>query len=167
MISGVSPTPWRRDIPRGTAGRRATSSLGRPPPEGPMRILLPLLAVVACADGAETHARVRFVDGRTLEGDIVARDETRISLATGGRADDGGLARAVIACPLDRVESIEELPTPADEYRARAGAAVSADDHAALAAWCRANGLEAHAAEHAQRALALDPGQAVAKRELG
>jgi len=43
----------------------------------------------------------------------------------------------------------------------------SADSEANLAAWCRANGLEERAKEHAQRALVIDPEHERARELLG
>jgi DNA repair exonuclease SbcCD ATPase subunit len=65
------------------------------------------------------------------------------------------------------ITQMVKLQDPEDAYQDRDAAAKTADQHAALATWCRDQGMTERAVEHAQRALTLDPQQDGAGKLLG
>ncbi|MGH7150941.1 MAG: hypothetical protein ACREIU_09595 [Planctomycetota bacterium] len=113
---------------------------------------LPLLAGFLPRDVVETR------DGRRQEGKIVEESRERLVVETPfGRVE---LARG-------EVVSIERGPTPAEEYAARRAKAKTAEDHHALALFCRSKGLSRQAKEEFEEAARLDPDHEGANRALG
>ncbi len=118
----------------------------------PLAAALPLLAGFLLRDVVETR------DGRRLEGKVVEESAERLVVETPfGRVE---LAR-------EEVLSIRRGPTPVEEYAARRAKARTAEDHHALALFCRSKGLSRQAREEFKEAVRLDPGHEGANRALG
>ncbi|MCI0589574.1 MAG: hypothetical protein L0323_22390 [Planctomycetes bacterium] len=120
-----------------------------------MRLLLlaaPLLAGLLPRDVVETK------DGRRLEGKVVEESRERIVVETPfGRVE---VAR-------ENVRSVERGPSPLEEYAARRAKAKTAEDHHALALFCKSKGLSRQAKEELEEAARLDPSHEGANRGLG
>jgi hypothetical protein len=108
--------------------RRPRPTAPRPLCSGPVAVALALamLATPALADV------IHYKDGRQLEGRIVSRTASELTVET-----DFG----TIKVPLSKIDHIEEKRTPREELEARR-AAIPADDEEArfeLALWARDN----------------------------
>lgn len=119
-------------------------------------ILLPVAIGAAAVSPADV---VRVKDGRVVEGRIVARSATALTVRT---------PTGLVTIAADQVDAVEPGPSVFDEYEdRRKAAAETADAQTELARWCGERGLTGERTKHLQRAVALDPNHAAARAELG
>lgn len=116
------------------------------------------LAVAAAVTAA---ADVFHLDrDRTIEGRLLGEEAGYYRIRT---------LEGVISLPIASVREVERGPSVIDEYDQRLAAlnADSADEQAALGLWCREQGMAGDSRRHIERAIAINPQHAEARRALG
>lgn len=114
-------------------------------------LLLTLVFSPALAD------TVVLKDGSTLDGTVVAQNEKFLRLKTD--KDEFFLWK-------DELKEKTAWDSAIAEYREKAAAAKAAEDHRAVAAWCREKGLSEEVRFHLEEVLRLSPADDAAAAEL-
>lgn len=119
-------------------------------------LALAFLAGPAAAD------EILLKNGRTLEGKATEAGDTVVFEKAGLRME----------LRKDEVSEIRKTPSPKEEYAKRAAALeadglVKAENHHRLGLWCSMKGLKAEAKAEQEKAVALEPDHAGARRALG
>lgn len=130
--------------------------------------LLPAALLLAAAPAAADEILLR--NGRTLEGTVTEAGDTVVWERPGIRME----------IRREEVKEVRRTPTPREEFAAKVAALAAveegerrpsaealAESRHRLGLWCAGRGLKAEAAEQQERALALDPEHAGARRALG
>ncbi|HYE97266.1 MAG TPA: hypothetical protein VEJ18_00080 [Planctomycetota bacterium] len=121
-----------------------------------MRLVLTGMAVLA-AGGLVGADEVILQNGQTLEG-IVTEKEDRVVV-------DVGFGTVTLA--KGQVKEIVRKSTALQDYEERLKSTKTAEDHYKLGQWAQEHGLKQHAEGQYRRAMAIDPGYAPARRQLG
>lgn len=116
--------------------------------------VLILLAAPAMAD------EVHLLDGRVIRGEIDVQPDGSVIVRQ---------SYGTVTVPAEEIDAVVRDSSVAGEYRARLGRvdAASPESWVALAVWCSERDRAAEAREALERAVALDPDHAVARRLLG
>ena len=109
------------------------------------------LAATAVAD------EVILKNGQTLEGVVIEREEKVII----------ELENGTVTLDKSQVKEIVGKSTAAQEFEERRKSAATADEHYELGQWAAARGLKQRAGDQYRRAVALEPGHAPARKQLG
>jgi hypothetical protein len=117
--------------------------------------LLGLAALLPAADQVELHLRT----GAVVKGELVSEDADKVVVKSTTMAKSGKAMTMTMSYRRDDIAQVVPLEDPEDVFKAKRLAARSGADHAALAAWCREQGMTDRAVEHAERAVALDATQ--------
>lgn len=146
----IPKIPWRPRPPRPRSHRTS-------PVRAPLLRALLVLAVLAAPGRADV---IHYKDGRTLEGRIVARTATELTVET-----DFG----TIKVALSKVDRIEEKRTPREELEVRRAAIDDGDDAALfeLALWARDQALQQDHVALLHEVIAARPGHVLANEMLG
>src|SRR5688572_5410130 len=119
-------------------------------------LALAMLAGPALAD------EILLKNGRSLEGKVTESGDLVVFEKAGLRME----------LRKDEVSEIRRTPAPKEEYAKRAaaleaGKKASAEDRHRLGLWCATKGLKDEAKAEQEKAIALDPDHAGARRALG
>lgn len=121
-----------------------------------MRLVLTGMAVLAA--GALAGAdEVILKNGQTIEG-VAVEKENRVVVEVGF---------GTITLDKGQVREIVRTPSAISEYDERLKTATTAEEHYQVGQWAQEHGLKERAQEQYRRAMALDPGFAPARRQLG
>ena len=123
-----------------------------------MRLPLALLAASVLAGGVSADI-ITLKNGRVIEGDVIKDDGTTVKVK---------LKYGALTLERSEIASIEEKPTPEQEYETRVAALDATDAKAQLelAEWAASKKLEDEAVKHFIEAWKLDPDLARAKAGL-
>ncbi len=114
-------------------------------------------ARLAAAQQVELH----LASGQVVKGEMIGQDDKEVRVKS-AIATKTGTMSVTMGYKREAILSIVTLADPEVDFTKRAAAAKSADDHAALAAWCRDQAMPDRAAAQAQEALAQTADQPVA-----
>ncbi len=112
---------------------------------------------LAAAQQVELH----LASGQVVKGEMLGQDDKEVRVKS-AIATKTGTMSVTMGYKREAIQSIVMLADPEVDFTKRAAAAKSADDHAALAAWCRDQAMPDRAAAQAQEALAQTADQPVA-----
>lgn len=101
---------------------------------------------------------IHLKDGRVWQGDVIEEEEKRIKIK---------LPKGAIWVARDEIEKIESAEGLRNEYRDRASKSASAEEHRALALWCRERALPAEERTEWEAVARLDPEHEEAHTALG
>ncbi len=120
------------------------------------------LSTIAIVTGQSAAARadiLTLAHGGTVEGEILAEDESGYTVRT---------LVGTIKLSRDAVVKIDAVTSPFQEYETRREKARDvANDQFELAAWCDERGLRAERLKHLKRAIKLDPDHKPSRLALG
>jgi predicted nucleic acid-binding Zn-ribbon protein len=127
-----------------------------------------LAAALAWGQGlAAQQVEVHLTSGQTVSGELENEGVDTITVKVSMPTKNGKAMSISKDYARTDIKELVRLKDPEDAYKDRDAAAKTADDHAALAAWCRDQSMTDRAIDHAKRALALDPKQEAATKLLG
>ncbi len=134
-----------------------------------MRIILAITLATAWEGSGEAADQVtlHLSSGQTVTGELVSEDADKVVLKSTLATKSGKAMSMSKDYPRNEVLEIVHLADPEETYKTRAAAAKTADDQAALATWCRDQGMTERAVAHARKALAIDPKHDDATKLLG
>ena len=118
-------------------------------------------SALAAAQQVEFHLN----SGQVVKGELVEQTDSLVRVKSAIATKSGSMS-VTMAYKREDIASLVTLDDPEVIYAKRAKTAASADDHAALADWCREQALTDHAVDQARLALAQNPGQPAAKALL-
>ena len=127
----------------------------------PLLLAAALLLGGAARLGAAQQVELHLASGQVVKGEVIAQDDTEVRVKS-AIATKTGTMSVTMGYKRESILSIVTLADPEVDFAKRAAAAKSADDHAALAAWCRDQAMPDRAAAQAQEALAQTADQPVA-----
>jgi hypothetical protein len=127
------------------------------------------LALALAAAGpllAAQQVELHLATGQTVTGELESEDATSVTLKSSMTTKSGKVMTYSKTYARQDILQLVTLKDPEDLYADRDHAAKTADDHTALALWCRDQGMVDRAVAHAQKALAVDPKQDAAAKVL-
>jgi hypothetical protein len=127
----------------------------------PLLIAAALLLSGAARMAAAQQVELHLSSGQVVKGEVIAQDDTEVRVKS-AIATKTGTMSVTMGYKREQILSIVTLADPEADFAKRAAAAKSADEHAALAAWCRDQAMPDRAAAQAQEALAQTADQPVA-----
>ncbi len=119
-------------------------------------------ASLASAEQVEVHLR----SGAVVTGEVVSDDVDKLVIKSTSVGKSGKAMSITIPYKRSDIAEVVKLADPEEQYRAKTIAARTAEEHLALAQWCREQNLTDHAVEHAKRAVELDATQEAAVKML-
>ncbi|HEX3133915.1 MAG TPA: hypothetical protein VHX44_10095 [Planctomycetota bacterium] len=125
-------------------------------------VSLTLLSFPLAAAQVEVHLRT----GAVVTGEIVSDDSDKLVLKSTSVSKSGKTMTATIPYKHADIAEVVALADPEEVYRTKNAAAMTAEDHATLAQWCREQNLTEQAVEHGKKAVELDATQEAAIKLL-
>ena len=110
------------------------------------------------AVGAQ-QVEIKLRSGAKIIGELISEDANKVSIKTTTLGKTGRSMSMTGEYKRSDILELTNLADPEQTYANRATLAKTADEHSALATWCREQAMIEHAVEQAKKALALDRGQ--------
>jgi chromosome segregation ATPase len=110
------------------------------------------------AVGAQ-QVEIKLRSGAKIIGELISEDANKVSIKTTTLGKTGRSMSMTGEYKRSDILELTNLADPEQTYAKRATLAKTADEHSALATWCREQAMIEHAVEQAKKALALDRGQ--------
>ncbi len=121
------------------------------------------------AVGAQ-QVEIKLRSGAKITGELISEDANKVSIKTTTLGKTGRSMSMTGEYKRSDILELTNLADPEQTYAKRATLAKTADEHSALATWCREQAMMEHAVEQAKKALALDREHAASAKlmtELG
>jgi hypothetical protein len=107
------------------------------------------------AVGAQ-QVEIKLRSGAKITGELISEDANKVSIKTTTLGKTGRSMSMTGEYKRSDILELTNLADPEQTYAKRATLAKTADEHSALATWCREQAMMEHAVEQAKKALALD-----------
>lgn len=117
---------------------------------------------LAAAQQVEVHLR----NGTVVVGEVVSDELDKLVIKSTSVSKSGKAMSITLPYKRADIEKVVKLADPEEQYRTRSVAAMTAEEHLALALWCREQNLNDQAVVHAKKSVELDPTQEVAVKML-
>lgn len=128
--------------------------------------LMIALAALASPLTAAQQVEVHLRSGAVVTGEIVSDDTDKLVIRSTSISKSGKAMSITLPYKRADIAEVIKLADPEEQYKDKSAAAKTAEEHLALALWCREQNLADQSVAHAKKAVELDPTQEVAVKML-